>query len=127
MQTPLGLVAAISEPEEKLLRIKITQPTQTPTPGLSELKVLLNDLEAGYELVQSITINVRRLDRDNYIAKFPDANINASGESFHSAIINLKALIVDMFDLLRSVRKNQLGPEPRHRLTILNGLIRKNV
>jgi hypothetical protein len=77
--------------------------------------------------VQAITINVRRLDRNNYIAKFPDANINASGESFHAAIVNLQALLVDMFDLLRSVREDQLGPEPKQRLTILNGLIRKNL
>jgi hypothetical protein len=127
-KAPICLTADLGEPEEgRRLQIAVTRPTQTPPPNLSEVKVSLSELEAGYALAKAITINIRRLDRNNYVAKFPDANINASGESFPVAITHLKALIVDMFDLLQSVPRNRLGPEPKQQLTILNGLIRKTI
>ena len=126
VQTSLYLMADVFESRDRPLRVAITSPTNTPPIALSELKISLTDLEPGYTLLRTITINVQRLARNNYIAKFAEANINASGESFYEAITNLKALVVDMFDLLRSVPRNRLGPEPKQQLTALNALIRKS-
>lgn len=125
VQTPPCLVADVFESRDQSWRVAITTPTNTPPIPLSELTVSLPDLEPGYTLLRAILINVQRLARNNYVATFTEVNINASGESFYEAISNLKALIVDMFDLLSSVGRHKLGPEPRKQLRALAAIIRK--
>lgn len=125
VETSQCLVANVFEYRDQSLRVAITSPTNTPPVSLSELTVSLPDLEPGYTLLRAIVINVQRLARNNYVATFTEVNINASGQSFYEAISNLKALIVDMFDLLGSVGRHKLGPEPRKQLRALAAIIRK--
>lgn len=105
MQLWPDLTGDVVEPADSpsLLPIFITSPTNTDPIGLSALRISLRDLEPGYNLVRAIMINVRHIAHNSYVAGFEEANINASGESLSEALINLKAVLVDMYDLLSSV------------------------
>jgi len=126
VQTWPRLTADVFEPTDSpLLPILMTSPTNTPI-GLSELKICSSDLEPVYNLARAIIINVRCIAQNNYVAEFAEANINASGESLDEALNNIKTLIVDMFNLLRSVERRTLGPEPRNQLRALTAVMRKS-
>lgn len=127
VQTWPHLTADVVEPlDSPLLPILITSPTNTRLTGLSELKVGLSDLEPGYNLARVIMINVRCISQNNYVAEFTEANINASGKSLDEALTNIKALIVDMYDLLSATNRHQLGPEPTSQHRVLASIIRKS-
>jgi len=110
--------------DDPLVLILITSPTNTPI-DLSELRIRLNTLEPGYNLAHSIMINIRCIGQNNYVAGFEEANINASGETLHDALTNIKALMVDMYDLLSAANPRRLGPQPLNQRRILTSIIRK--
>lgn len=104
--------------------VSITPTTETgPVSIFAPLAVLLRQLESGYVLVRPINANIQRLAKNNFVASFAEANINASGQSFHEAASNLQSIIVDMFELLS--RQAHLGPEPKSQLRLLRSIIRK--
>lgn len=123
-ETP-QLTAVFETTDDPLALILITSPTNTPI-GLSELKIRLNGLEPGYRLARSIMINIRCIGQNNYVAGFDEANINASGESLDDALTGIKALIVDMYDLLSTANPRRLGPEPSNQRRVLTSIIRKS-
>lgn len=59
-----------------------------------------------------------------YEASFFDANIHASGDTEEEALRNLKALILDVFDDLSSLKPEEMGPEPARQHRVLNHYIR---
>ena len=54
-----------------------------------------------------------------FIATFFDANISTSGDTEEEAVSNLRSLILDTFEHLESVPREELGPEPRRQLEVL--------
>ena len=59
-----------------------------------------------------------------YVATLFDANLGMSGDTAEEAVANLKATIVDTFDLFEE-NEEKLGPEPKRQLSILRGLIHR--
>ncbi|HYN19458.1 MAG TPA: hypothetical protein VE078_00745 [Thermoanaerobaculia bacterium] len=76
-----------------------------------------------YELLRPIPVLIR-LSGDEFVASFMEANVNASGETQQEAFENVKSLILDVFDSLRSHPAEKLGPEPTRRLAVLRNFIR---
>jgi len=77
------------------------------------------------EVVQPFAVALRGdTDGDNFVAKFSDANISASGDSFPEAIGNLVDLIETKFLHFSELPLTQLGTEPRRQLAILRQFFR---
>ena len=68
-----------------------------------------------------MTVVVEAIDKDEYLASFPDAGIAIAGDSLRDAIFALKAEILASLDLYRN--EARLGPEPRRRLKVLEAYI----
>ncbi len=75
-----------------------------------------------YRLKRPIPIVVRP-EGEEFIASFVDASIHSSGETHQEAFENVKSLILDMFDSLRSHRPDKLGPAMARRLAVLQEFI----
>lgn len=75
-----------------------------------------------YRLIRDIPIVVQPVD-EGFTATFFDANIATSGDTEEEAISNLRTLIVDMIEYLRSEPEEALGPGPRRQLQVLNAFI----
>jgi hypothetical protein len=56
---------------------------------------------------------------DSFVASLFDANINASGETAHYAVANLKDLILALIIRLRKEPKERLGKGPARQLAVL--------
>ena len=76
-----------------------------------------------YEVLRPIPVLIRP-DGDELVASFVEANINASGETQQEAFESLKSLLLDIFDSLRALPAERLGPEPARRLAVLRDFIR---
>jgi predicted RNase H-like HicB family nuclease len=76
-----------------------------------------------YEVLRPIPVLIRP-DGEEFVASFVEANVNASGETQQEAFENVKSLILDAFDSLRSHPPEKLGPEPARRLAVLRDFIR---
>jgi hypothetical protein len=76
-----------------------------------------------YEVLRPIPVLVRP-EGEEFVASFVEANVNASGETQQEAFESLKALVLDVFDSLRSHPAEKLGPEPARRLAVLRDFIR---
>lgn len=76
-----------------------------------------------YEVLRPIPVLIRP-EGDEFVASFVEANVNASGETQQEAFESLKALVLDVFDSLRSHPAGKLGPEPARRLAVLRDFIR---
>src|ERR1043165_8022124 len=61
------------------------------------LDILLNQVEAGYKLLRPIPVTIRETD-GSFVASFTAANINTSGDTWDEAALNLKSLIVNLFN-----------------------------
>ena len=59
-----------------------------------------------------------------FIATLFDANLGMTGDTAEEAVANLKATIVDTFDLFEA-NESKLGPEPKRQLAILRELIHR--
>ena len=80
-----------------------------------------------YEALSEIPIIIREIgdEDDNYVARFADANVNASGDSPREAIANLKSALLAKFEYFSSLPSRKLGPEPRRQLAVLKSCIRR--
>jgi predicted RNase H-like HicB family nuclease len=85
--------------------------------------ILISDLEEGYEVLKPIPISVSQ--EEGFVAKFDDANINTSGDTWDEAVSNMRSLLLDMFDLLLMHEVGALGVEPRNQLSVLRSFIKK--
>jgi len=56
---------------------------------------------------------------DNWVARFPEAGISASGDSAEEAIANLRDIIILKFKAFSSFPASQLGVEPTRQLAVL--------
>ena len=77
-----------------------------------------------YNVLKTIHAVVRPCE-DDYIASFVDANVNSSGETIENAIVNLKEVIVIIYESLKRDDINYLGPGPLRQLNVLNKFIQK--
>ena len=76
-----------------------------------------------YEVLRPIPVLIRP-EGDELVASFVEADVHASGETQQEAFENLKSLVLDVFDSMRSHPAERLGPEPARRLTVLRDFIR---
>src|SRR5258707_15206098 len=77
-----------------------------------------------FALKRDIPVLIRH-DDDSYIATFVDANINASGDTLHGAVDNLKDLLVPLFQRLSQEPKRSLGKQLLKQLAILQEFVQK--
>ena len=75
-----------------------------------------------YKVIKPFNVIVRFQD-DQYISSFFDANISTSGDTQEEAVLNLKDLIVTMYDMLNDMDDGQLGIEPMRQKILLNEYI----
>jgi len=75
-----------------------------------------------YTLRRSIPVHIQP-SGESFVATFFDANISTSGETQEEAFSNLKSLLIDTFEYLESVPKEQLGPEPFRQIAVLREFI----
>jgi hypothetical protein len=73
-------------------------------------------------LRQILPIHITEMTH-GYIASFIEANIHSSGETEWEAIDNLKALIIDAYQMLQDIEQSALGPMPSKQLAILQSFI----
>jgi predicted RNase H-like HicB family nuclease len=73
-----------------------------------------------YRVKKPIPIVVRAHEGE-FLASFPDANVNASGETAQEAYEAVKLLLLDMLDHL--ARQSKLGPKLATRLAVLREFI----
>lgn len=64
-------------------------------------------------------IEIERRGPDNYLATWEEASIGSSGDSCGEALLNLWDEICTTYELLESLRDDQLGPIPRQQLFLL--------
>jgi hypothetical protein len=76
-----------------------------------------------YAVLRPIPVLIRP-EGEEFVASFIEANVNASGETQQEAFENLKALVLDIFDSLKSHPADKLGPESARRLAVLRDFIR---
>lgn len=100
--------------------------TQVPKPGaMAAMAVFITTFAPEpYELRHPLLVILQREDQ-GFIAGFFDANIHASGDNEEEAFRNLKSLILDVFDSLRAESPENLGPEPKRQLAVLEEFISK--
>lgn len=95
---------------------------------LEELSPILVPIQSlapePYEIIKPFHAVVKVQD-DQYIATFFDANISASGDTQTEAIFNLKDMIVGTFEILSETSSNELGPGPARQKKVLQEFISK--
>ncbi len=70
-------------------------------------------------VIEPLDVIVRRVDQDEFIASFADANMNASGDTAEEAIAGLKEIVAAKFKLFSRLGDARLGPEPKRQFAIL--------
>lgn len=86
--------------------------------------IWIDDLgEAGYRILQPISVEIKAVGIGDYEAWFRQANIAMSGSDSSDAFQGLVAEILDTFDLL--LREKSLGPDAVEQLQILRTYIAK--
>lgn len=60
----------------------------------------------------------------SFVASFLDANVSASGDNQQEAVHNLRGLILDIYESLRSESLDQLGPEPKRQPAVLESYLK---
>ena len=81
--------------------------------------------DRGLRLVRPIPAVVERLDRDNYVAEAPDADVCASGDTAEEAIRNLEDMVAATFAHFSMVPEERLGRIPARQLRVLKHHIRR--
>lgn len=93
-----------------------------------ERLIVIRSLKSrSYELSKPIPAILEPIgtEGDNYVARFPEANVNASGNTAGEATDNLEDLIVATFENFSSIPNARLGPEPRRQLAVLREYLRE--
>lgn len=77
--------------------------------------------EAGYDILQPIPVEIRRVAPGDFLASFRKANIAISGSDNDDACQALVAEILDTFDVLNE--EQHLGPDAAEKLRTLSTYI----
>jgi hypothetical protein len=85
------------------------------------IEMPLQEIGAGYLLKKPLTIRLEQPYDNEVIATFPEAGISISSDTISAAIADIKAELIDAFELHRA--ETQLGPELRRRKAILEDYI----
>jgi hypothetical protein len=93
----------------------------------SHVSVFTSFAPEPYDLLHPIYVSIYQTDRDEYTASFADANLHASGDTEHETLENLKSLILDLYDSLVVEKEEDLGPEPKRQLLILQSFLSKRL
>lgn len=71
-----------------------------------------------FNLLKPIPVKIERMDENDFLASFEEANITMPGESDLEAFQNLLGHTLDVFEAL-SNEETSLGPEPARQLKVL--------
>ncbi len=77
-----------------------------------------------YEVLKPFHVVIQTHD-DEYVSSFFDANLSASGSTEAEAILNIKDVILGVFDCLLKHAEADLGPEPLRQLRVLKTFLKK--
>lgn len=77
-----------------------------------------------FEVVKPLYVSVR-VEEDQYIASFFDANLSASGDTREEAVLNLKDIISTTFEVLGTMDESELGPGPLQQRKVLEEFVRR--
>lgn len=77
-----------------------------------------------YTLLQPIPIRIEKVEEDDFLACFEEANISMSGETPDEAFQNLIADILEAFELF-CTEETTLGPEPTRQLDVLRRYLQR--
>lgn len=116
---------------------ELTTRVHTLERAIDDLKERYNNLKCGetfcvpvenlspepFVVKKTFLVVVRPSDGE-FIATLFDANLGMTGDTAEDAVANLKATIVDTFDLFEE-NEATLGPEPKRQLAILRELIQR--
>ena len=72
----------------------------------------------SYALRRPIPVAIQRLEADDFVASFEEANLAVSGETSQEAFQNLAIEILNLFEIF-SEEESNLGPEPTRQLKVL--------
>ena len=75
-------------------------------------------------LIRDIPVVVKSTGED-FVATLFTTGISATGDTDDEAVLNLRDIIVQKFNILSSMPLEKLGPYPLHQLTVLQTMIRK--
>jgi len=125
------LINTLAEKWQELVRIEALEAEvkliKERFAALEQLAPILVPIQSfapePYDVVKPLSVVVR-IEEDQYIATFFDANISASGDTHVEAVLNLKDLVVTMFEMLNEMSDKQLGPEPLRQKQLLREFIR---
>ena len=93
----------------------------------SNVSVISTFAPEPYDVLHPIYVSIHQTDRDEYSASFTDANLHASGDTESEAFENLKSLMLDVYDSLAMEKEEDLGPEPKKQLSILQSFLSKRM
>ena len=83
----------------------------------------ITDLNSSvYDVLKPIPVSLSELSSDEFLASFDFAGISITGDSPSDAVLSLKAVLADTFDIFN---REKLGPEPSRQLKILEKYIGK--
>jgi hypothetical protein len=85
---------------------------------------VIQSLESPFVVMRPIPITIRKVD-SGFVASFDKANVNSSGETWEESLINLKYLIVDLFDKLLDQPQDGLGRFVQCQFDTLKLFVRK--
>jgi hypothetical protein len=85
---------------------------------------VIQSLESPFVVINPIPVTIRRVD-NGFVASFNKANVNSSGETWEESLINLKYLIVDLFDKLLDQPQDGLGRFVQSQFDTLKLFVRK--
>jgi hypothetical protein len=71
-----------------------------------------------YRLLKPISVQIKSLGDDDFLASLSEANIAISGDSPQEAFQSLASHILDVFEILER-EESTLGPEPTRQLAVL--------
>jgi len=77
-----------------------------------------------YEVLKPFHVVIQTHD-DECVASFFDANLSASGSTEAEAILNIKDVIIGVFDCFLRHAEADLGPEPLRQLRVLKTFLKK--
>ena len=81
-------------------------------------------LPEPYEVIKPLYVSIR-IEEDQYIASFFDANLSESGDTREEAVLNLKEIIATTFEILITMDESELGPGPLQQRKVLEEYVRR--
>ncbi|MDE3136765.1 MAG: hypothetical protein KGL59_09335 [Acidobacteriota bacterium] len=120
--SPSGVQEALSRIESALS--EVTTRLKALELAVVQRQAAIQTLAPGpYDLNRPISVALRPTDA-GFEATFFDANLHGGGDTEEEAIDDLKATIVEIFEVLTSLPDEELGPIPRTQKAVLRDFVR---